>query len=106
MKQKSYKSIRTHQYREKDFIDSDDEIVRGNKSLKVNINKSTKFRDIAINTDLTFMPNNSPKSKNVIDNRILDAIDEDTSEEEISDGDNEIYHPSTDSLAESDDEDS
>ena len=105
MKQKSYKSIRT-QYRENDFIDSDDEIVKGNKSLKVKINKSTKFRDIAINTDLTFMPNDRPESKNFIDKGISDADDEDTSQEEISDGDDEIYHPSTDSLAETDDEDS
>ena len=62
MKEKNYKPIRT-QYRENDFIDSDDEIVKANEPLKVKINKSTKFLDIAINTDLTFMPNEKQKQK-------------------------------------------
>ena len=101
MKRLKTKSVRT-QCREEDLIESVD-------ILKVKITKPKKSRSIAINTDLTFKPNDEQKNSDFkISKELLHTVDDEGPfQNEISDSgdddDDDSYHPSDDSLDETDD---
>ena len=94
------KSVRT-QYREADFIDSEDEALMKAekiKPLKVKMTKIKKFRDVGTNTNFPFEQEKKPLAH-------ANEIETTDDEGEISDDDDDdSYHPTDNSLDETEDE--
>ena len=98
------KSVRT-QYREKDYLECEDEIltnVERKERLAVKIKKVKKCRDVAVNTDLTFKPHEEIKHSNYPNHEPIRDTDEEEHTTEVEDSDDDSYHALSDSLDESD----
>ena len=98
------KSVRT-QYREKDYLECEDEIltnVERKERLVVKIKKVKKCRDVAVNTDLTFKPHEEMKHSNYPNHEPIRDTDEEEHTTQVEDSDDDSYHALNDSLDESD----